>query len=150
MIRAPQDAGAFHKELPTAIPPEVVAATASTRALGAPPSIERLSLSGLALVGGPPSPDTTTPTTSRTRAASDAAARARGDLTSPRIANFALRGSPGKPTSGRPLHAPASEKQSVDEAWREKGESDHGPPHLNADLENAEEIDEGFTARESG
>ncbi|BGP55329.1 AMP deaminase [Rhodotorula sphaerocarpa] len=147
MIRAPQDAGAFHKELPTAIPPEVVAATASTRALGAPPSIERLSLSGLALVGGPPSPDTTTPTTSRTRAASDAAARARGDLTSPRIANFALRGSPGKPTSGRPLHAPASEKQSLDEAWREKGESDHGPPHLNADLENAEEIDEGFTAQ---
>ncbi|KWU46133.1 AMP deaminase [Rhodotorula sp. JG-1b] len=143
------DAGAFHAELPTAIPPDVVAASAGARGLTGQPSIERLSLSGLAIVGSTSSPDVSTPTPARARTTSDASARAKGDLTSPRIANLALRGSPGKPTStGRPLNATGGKDGLLpDPIWTGSVEADHGAPHLNPELEEAEEIDEGFTAQ---
>lgn len=144
-----QDAGAFHAELPTAIPPDVVAASGGARGLSGQPSIERLSLAGLAIAGSPGSPDASTPAYTRARTTSDASARARGDLTSPRIANFALRGSPGKPSAtGRPLYAVSGTDQTPDALWPEKNAVDHGGPHLNPEVEEAEEIDEGFTARE--
>ena len=145
-----QDAGAFHAELPTAIPPDVVAASAGARGLTGQPSIERLSLSGLAIVGSTSSPDVSTPTPARARTMSDASARAKGDLTSPRIANLALRGSPGKPTStGRPLNATGGKDGFLPDPIRTgQVDADHGAPHLNPELEDAEEIDEGFTARE--
>lgn len=111
------------------------------------PSIERLSMSGLAISGSAVSPDSSTPTATRGRTTSDAAARAKGDLTSPRIANFALHRSPSKPSSSKPFQS--SGKDGLpDGIWTAgKGEAAHGAPHLNSALEDAEEIDEGFTAR---
>ncbi|POY71827.1 putative AMP deaminase [Rhodotorula taiwanensis] len=141
------DAGAFHAELPVAALPDVVAGAAGSRVLTGQPSIERLSMSGLAISGSAVSPDSSTPTATRGRTTSDAAARAKGDLTSPRIANFALHRSPSKPSSSKPFQS--SGKDGLpDGIWTAgKGEAAHGAPHLNSALEDAEEIDEGFTAQ---
>ncbi|GAA6060525.1 hypothetical protein JCM10212_005606 [Sporobolomyces blumeae] len=128
------DKGAFQSELPTALhPPAPVTSAASV-----PPSLDRLALHNLSISSSndPKSPDAATPTRNRTRSDSLTNSRAKGDLTSPRIASLGLSPDSNK----RRLRTDSKEANFA-------GYSDHGPPHLNAELEDAEEIDEGFTAQ---
>lgn len=134
------DKGAFQSELPTALHPPVTSSTAPPIAqVGA--SLDRLTLHNLSLSNSttPSATDATSPSDrTRTRSESMTSSRAKGDLTSPRIANLGL--SPDS-NSRRPR---ADSKDNIGTT----GYVDHGPPNLNPELEEAEEIDEGFTARE--
>lgn len=128
------DKGAFQSELPTALHPPLPA-NANAPVAAVTPGLDRLTLQNLTLSNStaPPSPEasnTSATTRTRTRSESLTSNRAKGDLTSPRIANLGL--TPASPEPKAP-----------------QGYVDHGPPNLNSELEDAEEIDEGFTARES-
>ncbi|GAA5980734.1 hypothetical protein JCM5350_006368 [Sporobolomyces pararoseus] len=132
------DKGAFQSELPTALHPPVPAAPVSS----VTPSLDRLTLNNLSLSSTstePTSPEASNRT--RTRSASQTSARAKGDLTSPRIANLGL--TPTSPESKQRRPSDEGNKQQS----QPNGYVDHGPPNLNQDLEDAEEIDEGFTAQ---
>ncbi|GAA5855162.1 hypothetical protein JCM5353_005899 [Sporobolomyces roseus] len=127
------DKGAFQSELPTALHPTSSAANS----IAVPPSVDRLNLNNLSITGtsAPLSPET--PSSSRNRTRSDSlASRAKGDLTSPRIASLGL--SPDQ--NQRKVHV--QQKEIGGETY-----VDHGPPNLNPELEEAEDIDEGFVAQ---
>ncbi|GAA6002252.1 AMP deaminase [Rhodotorula paludigena] len=136
------DKGAFHAELPVAALPH---GTATGHTLVGQPSLERLSLGG-----APHSPAPSSPAdSSRGRSRSDSTStRVKGDFTSPRIASLGLA-----PLSTTDVHRAAiSERQGgetglgLSDELSKDGRKDHGPPHLNQHGENAEEIDEGYTA----
>jgi len=130
------DKGAFDTELPTALHPPVPPSTVAPVS-GVTPSIDRLTLNNLSISNAstaPTSPEA--PGRTRTRSESLMSSRAKGDLTSPRIANLGLTPSPDAVKTRRPS-----------EESKTNGFIDHGPPKLNPELEDAEEIDEGFTAR---
>ncbi|GAA5869652.1 hypothetical protein JCM8547_005097 [Rhodosporidiobolus lusitaniae] len=146
------DVGAFHAELPIQLPPPSTA-----KSLAGQPSFEHLSLSALSLANQSPS-DEGSSSHSRTRSesTSTSASRAVGDLTSPRIATLGLRtGAASGPASprtrkssqdmGAKLTFPPMGLGLADSAW--EGKEPHGPPKLNEELEDAEEIDEGFTGQ---
>ena len=132
------DKGAFQSELPTALHPPVPAAPVSS----VTPSLDRLTFNNLSLssTSTEPTPPEA-PNRTRTRSASQTSARAKGDLTSPRIANLGL--TPTSPESKQRRPSDEGNKQQS----QPNGYADHGPPNLNQELEDAEEIDEGFTAR---
>lgn len=156
----PQDAGAFRAELPTAIPPPVASTSVpSSHTLTGQPSLEHLSLTNLSLSPAPSSPSGSVASAShtRTRSRSDSlasAARVKGDLTSPRIANLGLSPIPGTPGGLGSVAVEDREQKDgqanglglLEEAW-DGAKVDHGAPVLNAEREEADEIDEGFTAR---
>ncbi|GAA5928637.1 uncharacterized protein JCM15063_003927 [Sporobolomyces koalae] len=130
------DTGAFESELPTALHPSLIAAAP----IAVPPSVDRLTLANLTIASTAlPATTAEAPTAHGSRPRSDSVAshRAKGDLTSPRIANLGLS-SPD-----------AAKRRNRTETKEIGGETyvDHGPPHLNPELEDAEEIDEGFTAQ---
>ncbi|GAA5899405.1 hypothetical protein JCM6882_009109 [Rhodosporidiobolus microsporus] len=130
------DAGAFRAELPTHIPPP-------SHTLAGQPSLEHLTLNNLSLASGVSSPDGSASSHSRHRSESTSS-RPRGDLTSPRIANLGLQPIPG--SSSQRETAPASTGLGLaDTVWA--GKEAHGPPKLNPELQDAEDIDEGFTGQ---
>ncbi|BGO93983.1 hypothetical protein NBRC10512_003615 [Rhodotorula toruloides] len=153
------DAGAFRAELPTAIPPPVASTSVpSSHTLTGQPSLEHLSHTNLSLSPAPSSPSGSVASAShtRTRSRSDSlasAARVKGDLTSPRIANLGLSPIPGTPGGLGSVAVEDREQKDgqanglglLEEAW-DGAKVDHGAPVLNAEREEADEIDEGFTA----
>ncbi|GAA5946034.1 hypothetical protein JCM10213_005459 [Rhodosporidiobolus nylandii] len=132
------DAGAFRAELPTHLPPPI-----ASNALSGKPSIERLSLSSPQPVelGSP------VPRSRRiSEVASASSSRARDDLTSPRIASLGLGAAPSSPRAAGKRELQDEEATGLTDAvWNGKGP--HGPPNLNPELENAEDIDEGFNGQ---
>ncbi|GAA5893782.1 hypothetical protein JCM5296_001132 [Sporobolomyces johnsonii] len=143
------DKGAFHAELPTAVPPPIAGTTASS--LAAQPSLERLSLHNLNLSGSPSASSPDGSSVSRSRARSESASK--GDYASPRTLNLGLGPSAPVSPSQRQSFGPNTGVMGPglggvvggDKTWDVKG--DHGPPKLDPELEDAEEIDEGFTAQ---
>ncbi|GAA6048249.1 hypothetical protein JCM3770_006503 [Rhodotorula araucariae] len=144
------DKGAFHAELPTALPPPVVGGPSSSHTLTGQPSLERLSLGGPTLSPAPASP-TTSVTSSRTRGRSDSTSmRALGDFTSPRIASIGLRRMSQAQQDVQRVRADLDAQDVdglglADDIWN--GKQDHGAPVLDQHIEDADAIDEGFSAQ---
>lgn len=150
---AEQDKGAFHAELPTALPPPILPGPSTSHTLTGQPSVEHLALGNLSLGTAPASPSTSA-TSSRARGRSDSvSSRAKGDLTSPRIASLGLRRlSLAQQDAVRPMAQLDGDEDVdgsglADEVWN--GKQEHGPPVLDEHVEDAEAIDEGFAARAS-
>ncbi|GAA5846091.1 hypothetical protein JCM9279_004783 [Rhodotorula babjevae] len=145
------DKGAFHAELPTALPPPILPGQSGSHTLTGQPSVEHLALGNLSLGTAPSSPSASA-TSSRARGRSDSvSSRAKGDLTSPRIASLGLRRlSLAQQDAVRPMAQLDGEEDAdglglADEVWN--GKQEHGPPVLDEHVEDAEAIDEGFAAQ---
>ncbi|SCV71163.1 BQ2448_2751 [Microbotryum intermedium] len=130
------DQGAFTAELHTAGAAPVLTSQASLEVLNA----------------AAPSATVLSPSASSSHSRTRSRSIPYDDLTSPRIASLGLgltSATPSSPTassSGASQAGSASTSATRGRKNRDSFVVDHGPPLLNQALENAEQIDEGFTA----